>query len=253
MSGGFGPERRGMLLPGLFACAGLVVLIALGSWQLERRAWKEGLIETIERRLAAPPVALPTPERWPGLDPAAEEFRHVNAAVAFMHDQETLVYTSGSALRGDVSGPGFWVFTPARVGDAKLVVVNRGFVPEANRDPKSRAAGAVAGLLDIDGVMRWPEAGNWFTPAGDVARNIWFARDHLAMAAARGWQNVAPFYLEQESPVPPGGLPHPGKLTVKLPNNHLQYAITWFGLAIVLLGVFTAFVLSERRKVSPSR
>ena len=238
MSGGFGPERRGMLLPGLFACAGLVVLIALGSWQLERRAWKEGLIETIERRLAAPPVALPTPERWPGLDPAAEEFRHVNAAVAFMHDQETLVYTSGFC--------GFLTF-------GWLIVVNRGFVPEANRDPKSRAAGAVAGLLDIDGVMRWPEAGNWFTPAGDVARNIWFARDHLAMAAARGWQNVAPFYLEQESPVPPGGLPHPGKLTVKLPNNHLQYAITWFGLAIVLLGVFTAFVLSERRKVSPSR
>ena len=249
MSGGLRPGRRGMVAPSLFACAGLIVLIALGAWQLERRAWKHDLIDTIARRLAAAPLALPTPERWGSLDAAQDEFRRVTAAVEFVHAQEALVYTSGSALRSDVSGPGYWVFKPARIGDDKLVIVNRGFVPEKDRDPATRAAGAVTGLIDIDGVMRWPEAGNWFTPAGDVTRNIFFARDHLAMAAAKGWQNVAPFYLDQEAPPPPGGLPRPGKLNVNLPDNHLQYAITWFGLALVLLGVFTAFVLANRPKV----
>src|SRR5207302_6681355 len=114
------------------------------------------------------------------------------------------------------------------------VVVNRGFVPEQSRDPKTRAAGEVAGLVDIDAVMRWPEKPSWFTPAGDVAHNLFFARDHLAIAAAKGWRNVAPFYLDQETPTPPGGVPRPGKLVVNLPNNHLQYAITWFGLALML-------------------
>ena len=87
--------------------------------------------------------------------------------------------------------------------------------------------------------MRWPEARHWFTPKDDPAQNLWFVRDPIAIAAAKGWgARVAPFYVEQERPVPPGGLPQPGKLVANLRNNHLQYAVTWFGLALVLAGGF---------------
>lgn len=241
------PRRRGLLIPGLFACVGLAVLIGLGTWQLQRLAWKQGLIASIESRIDAPPVALPTPEHWRELRAERDEFRHVTFAGEFLNDRETLVYTSGSALRSDVTGPGYWVFTPARIGGGDIVMVNRGFVPEQNRDPASRAAGQIAGVTDVEGVLRWPEAPGWFTPAGDAVRNVWFARDHLGMAAAKGL-SVAPFYVDQDEPVPPGGLPRPGRLAANLPNNHLQYAITWYGLAVVLVGVFVVFALGQRRQ-----
>jgi surfeit locus 1 family protein len=225
---------------------GLAVLIGLGVWQLERKAWKEALIDSITRRMDAAPVLLP--DRWASLDAAHDEFTRVTFHAVFEDDREALVFAAASAFRPDASGTGYWVFTPARLAAGARVVVNRGFVPEANKDPATRAAGRVNDPVDIVGVLRWPERAGLFTPAGEPARNLWFARDQLAIAAAKGWGNVAPFYVEQEAPMPPGGLPKPGKITVNLPNNHLQYAITWFGLAAVLAGVFIAFARSRRRE-----
>jgi surfeit locus 1 family protein len=239
---------RGLLVPVLFTLVGLALLVGLGVWQLERKAWKEGLIDSITRRMDAAPAPLPPPERWSSLDAARDEFTPVTFHAVFENDREALVFAGPSAFRPDASGTGYWVFTPARVAGGARVVVNRGFVPEANKDPARRAAGLVDGPIDIVGVLRWPEHGNWFTPAGEPARNLWFARDQIAIAAAKGWGDVAPFYVEQEAPAPPGGLPQPGKITVNLPNNHLQYAITWFGLAVVLAGVFIAFARARRRE-----
>lgn len=241
-------RRRGLLVPALFTLVGLALLIGLGVWQLERKAWKEGLIDAITRRMSAAPAPLPAPERWASLEASHDEFTRVTFHAAFEKDQEALVFAGASALRPDTSGAGYWIFTPARLEGGARVVVNRGFVPEANKDPATRAAGLLTGPIDIIGVLRWPEQGGWFTPAGEPARNLWFARDQLAIAAAKGWGNVAPFYVEQEAPVPPGGLPLPGKLTVNLPNNHLQYAITWFGVAVVLAAVFVAFARARRHE-----
>ena len=240
--------RRGLLVPALFTLVGVALLIALGVWQLERKAWKEGLIAAIARRMNEAPVPLPPPARWASLDAAHDEFTKVTFRAAFENDREALVFAGASAFRPDVSGTGYWVFTPARLSDGARVVVNRGFVPEANKDPATRAPGLVTAPVEIVGVLRWPEHAGWFTPAGDPARNLWFARDQLAIAAAKGWGNVAPFYVEQEAPAPPGGLPQPGKLTVNLPNNHLQYALTWFGLAVVLIAVFAAFARGRREE-----
>jgi surfeit locus 1 family protein len=243
------PRRpRGLLVPGLFTLVGVALLIGLGIWQLERKVWKEALIESITRRATTAPAALPPPERWASLDPAADEFTRVAFRAEFENDQEALVFASGTALRPDVSGPGYWVFTPARLAGGARVVVNRGFVPDAQSDAASRAAGRVSGPVNIIGALRWPERAGWFTPAGEPARNLWFARDHLAIAAAKGWGSVAPFYVEQEAPPAPGGLPRPGKLVVSLPNNHLQYALTWFGLAFVLAAVFGAFARAQWRE-----
>jgi surfeit locus 1 family protein len=231
---------------------GLALLIGLGVWQLERKAWKEGLIDAITRRLSTAPAPLPAPERWSSLDAAHDEFTRVTFHAVFENDREALVFAGASAFRPDTSGAGYWIFTPARLTGGARVVVNRGFVPEANKDPATRAAGLVNGPIDIIGVLRWPEHTGWFTPAGEPARNLWFARDQIAIAAAKGWANVAPFYVEQEAPTPPGGLPQPGKLTVNLPNDHLQYAITWFGLAVVLAAVFVAFARARRREETAS-
>jgi surfeit locus 1 family protein len=233
--------HRGLLLPCLAALVALAVLVSLGTWQLERKAWKEGLIATLTERLAAPATDLPPRTSWGRLTAATDEFRRVTFRAELLTDHEALVYTPGSALRSDVSGPGYWVFAPARLADGSRVVINRGFVPEGRQEAQSRAEGQVAGSVAIVGAMRWPEARGLFTPADDPARNLWFVRDHVAMTAAKGWGAVAPFFIDQEAPEPPGGLPRPGRIRPNLPNNHLQYALTWYGLALVLVVVFVVW------------
>ena len=233
----------GLLIPALLAFAALV---ALGTWQLERKAWKEALIAALTERLAAPPAALPATAAWPSLNEASEEYRRVTFSATFDHGAEALVYASASAFRPEISGPGFWVFTPARLPGGALVLVNRGFVPENRRDPASRAQGQIAGPVEIVGAMRWPEHRSWFAPADDARKNLWFTRDPQAIAAGKGVGPVAPFYVEQEAPVPPGGLPQPGKLTVTLRNAHLQYAMTWYGLALVLVVMFVVWARTPR-------
>jgi len=239
--------RRGIAGPSVAATVALAILIALGFWQLERKAWKEALVAHLTERLAAPPVALAPSKDWPRLTAEDDEFVRVTLTAQFLHDKEGLVYTGGSTLRDDTGGPGYWVFTPARLADGSLAMVNRGFVPEGKQNPAARPDGQVAGPVTMVGVLRWPEAPGLFTPAGDAARNIWFARESAAIAAAKGI-DAAPFYIELESPEPPGGLPHAGRLKPNLPNNHFQYALTWLGLAAVLVGVYTVWLFGNWRR-----
>src|SRR6266853_857050 len=239
--------RRGVLVPSLAAAAAFAVLLSLGLWQLDRKAWKEGLIATIEQRLSAPPVVLPAPATWPWLRSAEDEFLRVAVTAEFLNDREALVYTSGSTMREGSGGPGYWVFTPARLAGGALVMVNRGFVPDGRQAPAARPDGQVAGPINMVGVLRWPEPPGVFTPAGDPIRNLWFSRDSNAIAAAKG-VSVAPFYLELESPDPPGGLPRAGRLHPTLPNNHFGYALTWLGLACVLVGVYGTWLFGSWRK-----
>jgi surfeit locus 1 family protein len=229
----------------LFVVAALAVLVALGAWQLERRQWKEALIAELDRKLATPPAALPPPERWPQLKAEADEFRRAAFPAELIPGEEALVYSSGSPLRPDATGPGYWVFAPARLSGGSLVVVNRGFVPEGKQNPNSHSA--PSGVIDIIGAMRWPEQRGMFTPADTPTKNLWFARDPAAMAAAKSWGNVAPFYIDQEAPPAPGGLPKVGPLKPSLPNNHLQYAVTWYGLALVILISALLFWRARRR------
>ena len=248
MTGDARRRRRGLLIPGLAAFVALCALLALGTWQLERKAWKEALIATLAERVAAAPAELPARATWDRLDRDDMEFRRVAFSAELRHDQETLVYTAGSALRSDVSGPGYWAFAPARLADGSVVVVNRGYVPEGRQNPASRAAGQVSGTVQLIGALRWPEARGLFAPADDLARNLWFVRDHRAMAAARNWGAVAPFYVDQEAPPPPGGLPRPGKIVPQLRNDHLQYALTWYALALVLVVVFVIWARNPARE-----
>jgi surfeit locus 1 family protein len=242
-----GGLRHGLVVPSLATAVALTVLVSLGLWQLDRKAWKESLVTTLEQRLTAAPIALPPPAEWLRLSAAQDEFLRVAMTAEFLNDHEALVYTGGSTMRDATGGQGYWVFAPALVAGGGIVMVNRGFVPDGRRDPASRPEGHVRGPINMVGVLRWPEKPGLFTPAGDPLRNIWFARDSTSMAAAMGI-SAAPFYLELESPNPPGGLPRAGRLHPNLPNNHFGYALTWLGLAAVLVGVYATWLFGSWRK-----
>jgi surfeit locus 1 family protein len=229
-------KRRSLVTASLFALAGFAILVSLGIWQLERKAWKENLIAALTARLSAPPQALPA-----SADQAADEYRRVRLSGAFVPGASALVYTAGSALRPDVSGPGYWVLSPLRTQSGATVVVNRGFVAGKGAIPPS------SGEVEITGALRWPEESGLFTPADEPQNNVWFRRDPAAIASAKDWGAVLPFYVEQESPQLPDA-PKVGPLVVKLRNNHLQYAITWFGLAGALAGVYLVWLRGRLRR-----
>jgi surfeit locus 1 family protein len=241
-------RRGGVLDATAFAIAGVAILCGLGVWQLDRKAWKEDLIATLTAQLARAPENLPPRADWPRLAQAGNEYTRVAFPAEFLPGQEALVYSAGSPLRPDVKGPGYWVFAPAQLPGGSIVLVNRGFVPLNAKDPATRPGGTPRGVIEIVGVMRWPETPGLFTPADDVAGNVWYLRDSKAIAAAKSWATAAPFYIDQESPVPEGGWPKPGKLAIALPNNHWQYALTWFGLALALAGVYVAWLAGRLRR-----
>ncbi len=236
--------RQGLLVPCLVALAALVVLVGLGTWQLQRKAWKEGLMAAMHARLAAAPAELPPVSQWSSLNADNAEFRRVKFHAQFSEGRGVYVYVAGSALRDDIKEPGYFAFAPARLDDGTVVVVNRGYIP------MDQQIGWPAGSVEVVGYLRWPESRPWFLSETNAASDTWFIRDQRAMAAAKGWGDVAPFYVDQESPIPPSGLPRPAALKVNLRDDHLQYAVTWFGLAAVLVGCFVAWLLTRRRNAA---
>jgi surfeit locus 1 family protein len=240
-------RRKGLLIPGVFTLTALAVLLGLGIWQIERKAWKEDLIETLTRRFAAAPVELPPPAQWASLRPEKDEFTRVKFRAQYWPGQEAVVWATGSGLRDDVVGPGVFVFTAAKIASGEAIVINRGFVADQKPTGATKRPAPVEAPAEITGILRWPEPKGWeLTTSYDKGAQLWFVRDHLAMAQEYSWQGVAPFYIEREAQQPADGLPPPGPLKPNLPNNHLQYAVTWYGLAVVLLGVFGFWVRSRR-------
>jgi cytochrome oxidase assembly protein ShyY1 len=227
---------------GIFTLLTLALLIGLGVWQLQRRVEKHALIAQLTERLAAAPEALPLAAQWSALTPARDEFRRVQLSASYESRPDAMVYSAGSAVRTDISGPGTWAFLPARLPDGGTIVINTGFVQNTMQD-RGQEDRAVARLVTgapvtLTGYIRFPESPGTLTPAENLAKRLWFTRDHLAMAKALGWGEVAPFYIDLESPVPASGIPKPGPLEVQLKDDHLQYAITWFGLAGAVLIAF---------------
>ncbi|HEX2137388.1 MAG TPA: SURF1 family protein [Microvirga sp.] len=232
---------RSLVAPGLAALVALGVLVALGTWQLQRKAWKEDLIARIEARAHGEPGAILPEEAWPSWRAEADEFRRVRVTGTFLHEHEAPVHGLAPAERG-APVQGFYLFTPLRLPSGAVVLVNRGFVPSALRDPASRPESQPPGEATVTGIVRAPEARNWFTPADAPALNRWFARDPQAIAVARGLDRAAPFYVEADATPNPGGWQRGGQTRLDLPNNHLQYALTWYGIALTLVGVVAAFM-----------
>lgn len=244
---------RGIFGLALIALIMVSVLVSLGVWQLRRKDEKHALIAALTERLAGAPRALPVAAEWPTLNPARDEFLRVSFSATFESKPDAMIYSSGSAVRDDISGPGTWAFMPARLADGRTVVINTGFVQNTMQD-RAQQDRAVTRLVTgapvaMTGYIRFPEKPGTFTPDQDAAKRLWFSRDHRAMAQALGWGDVAPFYIDLEAPVPPSGIPKPGPLHVHLKDDHLQYAITWFGLALVVAIAFGFWVRGRRQEL----
>lgn len=239
--------RPRLLVPLLTTALIVLVLLSLGTWQLQRRADKHALIAALTERLALSPAPLPPSSQWTTLTPARDEFRRVNFRAVLDAAASAGVYSSGSPLRKDVSGQGVWAFAPARLASGETVIVNRGFLPDAQAGLLRQSE--FAGDAVLTGYIRFPEAPGWLTPPGDVVKRLWFARDIAAMAQAFGWGGgqLAPFYIDLESPMPSGGWPKPGPLDVHLKDDHLQYALTWFALAFAVMVGFAVWLRGRRR------
>jgi cytochrome oxidase assembly protein ShyY1 len=209
---------------------------------------------TLTERLAAAPGSLPLEAQWGALTPDRDEFRRVSFKATYASAPDAMVYSSGSAVREDISGPGTWAFVPARLPTSETVVINAGFVQNTMQD-RAQQDRAVTRLVTgepvmLTGYIRFPEAAGVLTPRENLAARLWFTRDHLAMAKALGWSEVAPFYIDLEAPVPASGIPKPGALDVHLKDDHLQYAITWFALAAAVAIAFGVWLRGQRRRLA---
>lgn len=231
-------QEKSLFWPSVFCAGAFLVLLGLGTWQVERLFWKEGLIAAREAAMTAPPAPLPeTAEAARALD-----FHRVAATGTLLNDREFFI-----GAVDDLGRNGYQVVTPLRRPDGSILLVNRGFIPANRKDPASRAAGEVAGEVTVSGVLRLPPGKPaWFVPANSPEHNYWFYVDIPGMAKAGGLDRVLPFYIEADATPNPGGLPVGGQTRIALPNNHLQYAVTWYALAVILAVMYVVFVRRRR-------
>ncbi len=252
---GITATRRGVAGFGIFTLFMVALCVSLGVWQLQRRAEKHALIAALTERLAAAPGALPQASQWSALTPARDEFRRVRFTATYQSLPDAMVYSSGSAVRDDVTGPGTWAFMHATLLTGEIVEINAGFVQNTMQD-RAQQDRAVTRLITgepvtLTGYLRFPESAGTLTPPENMAKRLWFSRDHPAMARTLGWSEggkpVAPFYIDLEAPAPASGIPKPGPLSVQLKDNHMQYVITWFGLAGAVVIAFAVWLFGQRR------
>ncbi|UST53049.1 SURF1 family protein [Comamonadaceae bacterium OTU4NAUVB1] len=231
----FGAMR---LLAAIVALAVFTGLMALGTWQIERRIWKLALIERVTRQLQAEPVDPPV-----GIDPRRDEYRRLRLTGTFLDDRETLVQASTEL------GGGFWVLTPLRLVDGRVVLVNRGFVPPERREPAARgeraAAPGAGTTVTFVGLLRPSEPGGGFLRRNDPSAGRWHSRDVVAIARARGLGDVLPYFVDAEATAAERAQPQlmadadriwpaAGLTVIRFNNHHLVYALTWYGLALMV-------------------
>jgi surfeit locus 1 family protein len=241
------------------------VFAMLGTWQVQRRAWKLDLIARVDQRVHAPPVPPPPPAEWSQVTAANSEYRHVRVTGTFLNASETLVQALTEL------GTGYWVLTPLRLADGTLLMVNRGFVPPERRDRAAHEAGAATVGATVTGLLRISEPKGSFLRRNDPAKGLWYSRDVEAIAAARGLSRVAPYFVDAEagtgqrvadasvgtdgeavaagrSAQAAAVTPIAGLTVIAFRNTHLTYAITWYGLALMVLVGAWIVIREERRR-----
>ncbi|NKK89450.1 SURF1 family protein [Rhizobium leguminosarum bv. viciae] len=228
------PRRRLPVLTGILVLIALAILISLGTWQVERLHWKEGLLADIAARQIAAPVPLAEIEAMAAAG-GDIEYRKVTATGRYINNKERHFFAT---WRGQT---GYYIYTPLELADGRILFVNRGFVPFDNKEPEMRMQGQLTDQQTVTGLARekLPGKPSWVVPDNDVAKNIFYWKDLDVMAESVGLEkaDVIPFFVDADSTPNPAGLPIGGVTQVDLPNDHLQYAFTWYGLAAVLIVV----------------
>jgi surfeit locus 1 family protein len=227
---------RPALWPTLISLPVLVVALGLGIWQMERREWKRDILDRIAVNQAAAPVTLDELLRG---DPLAHEYGRVTLSGSFLHDKE--FYLAARSLKNTV---GLQVVTPLRTEDGRIVLFDRGWIPQERKDPAKRAEGQLPATVNLTGIVRRTQEQRQFAPDNVPERNVWF---HVDVPLMRRMAGGAPdpkldaFFLEADATANPGGFPIGGQTRLDIPNDHLQYAITWFLIAAALVGVYLAY------------
>jgi surfeit locus 1 family protein len=251
---------RKVLWPGVATLIALAILVSLGTWQLSRRVEKEAVLAALERGAQADPLPLEA-AALSALnvlaagstmrDGALPELTRVRIEGLYRPDLSIPVRATLPATKGaSSSGLGFFWMAPLDVGDGRIVFINRGFVPSGSDFRPPRIA-TPTGRQSVTGLLRLPEKRQFFMAADQPEKGEFSARDPAVMAAAAKLDpaKVAPFFIDAERRSPDDATPPVGVLAsemiARIPNNHLQYAVTWFGLALTLVGVFTAFAWSR--------
>jgi surfeit locus 1 family protein len=234
---------RFALWPTLITVPAVLIMLGFGVWQVERLVWKNDLIERLQTRTAAAPVPL---AQLSG-KPAEDEYRQVRLRGRFDHAHE--MHLIARSLNGNT---GYQIVTPLVLEDGRAVLVNRGWVPDTRKDPARRAEGQVQGTVDVVGVTRLSQVPGWVTPNNEPQRNIWLYVDVPAMQQATGIANWASAYWFAADATPnPGGFPLGGQTQVNLPNDHLQYAFTWFAFAVILAVIYLIYSRKLAREEKP--
>ncbi|SCX17901.1 SURF1 family protein [Agrobacterium rosae] len=225
-------SQRSLWFAAPFVLLVLVLLLALGTWQVKRLYWKEALMADIEQRIHAAPVPLSDIETL-AASGGDIEYRTVALSGTFEHTKEQHFFATFQGQSG------YYIYTPLRLSDDRTIFVNRGFVLYDMKEPAKRTAGEVSGVVSIEGLARARLAAkpSSLLPDNDRAKNIYYWKDLTAMTDSAGIEpgKVLPFFVDANDAPNPGGWPKGGVTLIDLPNNHLQYAITWYGLALALV------------------
>jgi surfeit locus 1 family protein len=239
---------RSLVLPSLLTFIAFAILMSLGFWQVERLHWKEALVARIEARIHGEPQPVPPAQKWEQMRAEDYDYQRVRVEGRMDPEREALIFRGvGKTSDKAAAQPGFWVMTPLLLDDGSSILINRGFVPLDKKDPASRPDLAKGQRVTITGLLRAPEERSLFTPADDAAKGQWYTRDPRAIAASLKLPQPAPFSIDEERHAASAGSPAGGATVFDIPNNHLSYAGTWFGLAATLLVIFAVFAMRRRR------
>lgn len=234
----------------VFAVVGFGLLVGLGTWQMQRLAWKEALIASIDRRLHAKPRPIAEIEKQFAAT-GDVDYEPVEVEGVFDHAGERHFLATHDAASG------FFVYTPLTLPDSRAVFVNRGFVPYDRKDPAKRPESLVEGIVTVTGLARdaLREKPSFLVPDNDPAKNVFYWKDRIAMTTSVGLDpdKALPFFIDAGPAPNPGGLPVGGVTIVDLPNNHLQYALTWYGLAATLAAMSGAWLWQRRSEPGAPR
>jgi surfeit locus 1 family protein len=236
----------------VFMLALMALFITLGTWQVERLGEKDRLIANVTARFNEPPKPFPAFGDWKVFEADGYDYRPVSLTGTYRPQGTILVFDSLDEPKGKFSGPGYWVMTPLMLATGGTVFINRGFVPESSGPAFAQGGSVESGLISIAGVARDAEAIGSFTPSPDLTRHVEWVRNPARLAAMAGDlpQPVAQVYVDMPAG-PPGALPQGGETVIEFPNNHLGYAMTWYGFA--LLVPFLLFFWVRRQQVKPAR
>ena len=233
----------GLVWPVALALPALAILLGLGTWQMQRKAWKEDLIAQITARVHQPPASLAELETQSAS--GGLEYARARVRGTFRHVSEQFIWEPDPR-----QGAGYHVVTPLQLDDGRFILVNRGYVTEARKAPAARPEGQMTGEVEVVGLLRAPVARAWFSPDRG-STGVWYWRDVDGMVQAALGADAAKavrYMLDAEAtPANPGGWPKGGVTRLTLPNRHLEYALTWYGLALTLVGVLAAFLIGRWR------